>query len=264
MVKLPDILVNKEHHGITKRIYSELKKANERERREYSNSVDEERTLRVSSIGDCPRKNWAKREVSQFYKEIGAPYRRQQPQFKDTIGGRTVSIFRMGDKVEELVNEHLLTAGYAPVRDQEEVRFDVDNDHDLVGHIDGVVSLAHEDCLLEIKSANDNQWNRCKEMGYENWNAKYAAQVHCYMAGTGLNQALVVVYNKNTSEIYCEFIKYDEDVFYESMDNARQIINVRRVPGKPNEARTKSCFYCKYCEVNEWCWGPNAELEWMD
>ena len=247
MVKLPK-QTNKKN-SITGVIYDGLVVANEKSRRPRS---DAKPIVRVSSVGDCVRKNWARMNDVAMDEGRG-------------LTGRTYSIFQLGDKIEELVLDHLRGAGFTVTDEQASVRFET-GEGLLVGHIDGVIRIGGERMLLEVKSANDNNFNRCEEMGYEVWQPKYASQIHCYMAGLGLNNCVVVVYNKNTSEIYVEQIRFDVGCYRRARADTELILrdNKGKPPERPVEARNQSCPLCKWCDFKGWCWGPTSSVVWED
>jgi len=235
--------------SITKSIYDGLERVNS-ETRKIDTKANP--TVRVSSVGECVRKNWARLSSIKVDKGRG-------------FNGKTYSIFGLGNKVEDLVTDHLRAAGFTVTDEQKEVRFET-GEGELVGHIDGVIRIHGERMLLEIKSANDNQFNRCTDMGYEIWNPKYASQIHCYMAGLGLDQAIVIVYSKNTSDIYCEQIRFDMGVYKKALADTELILrdNGGSPPERPSDARNKSCQLCKWCDYKEWCWGPLPSVVWDD
>lgn len=233
--------------SITDEIFNALLKSNESDR---SKTVGHDSpTVRVSSVGACVRMNWAKRNSMDVGDGGGFP-------------GRLYSLFALGDKVEDLVVEHLRLR-FKVSDEQKEVRFKTQAG-ELVGHIDGVILYEGERMLLEIKSANDRQYGLCVDQGYEKWNAKYASQIHCYMAGIVVNEAIVVVYNKNTSDIYCEQITYDSSVFEKALCDTEDIMREGVPPERPAEAKNQSCPLCKYCDYKTWCWGPTSSVVWDD
>ena len=106
----------------------------------------------------------------------------------------------------------------------------------------------------------------CEEMGYEVWQPKYASQIHCYMAGLGLANCVVVVYNKNTSAIYVEQIRFDVGCYRRALADTELILrdNKGKPPERPVEAKNQSCPLCKWCDFKGWCWGPTSSVVWED
>ena len=78
--------------------------------------------------------------------------------------------------------------------------------------------------LLEVKSANDKRFRELqKERDYGGWSETYRWQIHCYMGAMSLTHALVVVVNKNNSEIYSEIIEFDPSIWEKAQEKARKI-----------------------------------------
>ena len=150
--------------------------------------------LGLSEIGHpCPRYLW--------YCHHG--YQKPTPE------GRVLRLFKLGDLIEDQVVEDLRNSGFKVEGQQTIVEFE----HEglmLTGRTDGIITglvESKQPHLLEIKSASEKRFNELKKSGYEEWDRKYKAQIHAYAAGLELNNILVVVYNKNNSEIYTERIK---------------------------------------------------------
>ena len=86
-----------------------------------------------------------------------------------------------------------------------------------LGHIDGIIDFetpfgVPKSALLEIKTANARRFGELVEMdSYAAWSPGYAAQLQAYMMHLPVEEALVVVYNKDTSELYHETVLFDVD-----------------------------------------------------
>jgi len=130
------------------------------------------------------------------------------------IEGQTLRLFELGNIIESALKKDLRLAGFTIADEQKEVDFTFNNIK-LIGHIDGIITSlleSNKPHLLEIKTANEKSFNELKKAGsYEKWQPKYKSQIHAYMLGLGLDRCLVIVYNKNTSEIYSERIKLDKN-----------------------------------------------------
>ena len=204
--------------------------------------------LAMSQIGGCERNLWAELQKIPSERELE---------------GRIAVLFEHGDAVEELVVGLLKQAGYKVQEEDpkthEQIRLEA-LDGRFSGYIDGQILFEQGWKLLEIKSANTKQFERLKEMGYEAWNPKYAAQVQVYMGYMGLDDALALVMCKDTSELYAEKIRFDRDAFAALEEKARGILDSEVVPARPAEAKSQYCQFCKYCDRNQWCWGPLAEV----
>ena len=242
--KLPKMLHLAPH--VVQKMYDTAQKLNER--------TEPKARLSAGQLGDCQRNLWA--ELA------GVPNERP-------VSGRIATLFGHGHKVEEHVIESLTIAGYG-VLDVDPKTGDqfmlLELDGRLKGFIDGKIRLAKDApfMLLEIKSANDKQFQLCVEMGYEAWNPKYAAQIQVYMGYFKLEDSLVIVYNKNDSNIHAEKIRFDQARFDELIAKAHYILSAETIVPKPAEAKSRYCALCKWCDRGDWCWGPLSEVQFDD
>ena len=106
----------------------------------------------------------------------------------------------------------------------------------LKGHIDGIAkNLPGLDkdnpYLLEFKTANDNRFNKLKDLdSYCAWSEEYAAQIHLYMGLFNFKHCIAIVYNKNNSDLYTEIIKFDKMLFDSLMEKAENILLAETPP----------------------------------
>ncbi len=147
--------------------------------------------LGLSEIGHkCPRWLW--------YAHHNTPSK--------PVEGRIIRLFWTGNIIEDAIISDLESIGIEVTDRQREVEI-VNGDIVLRGHIDGIVSGQ----LLEIKSTNEKYFKQLLKVGYEKWNPKYKAQAHVYMVLCDLEECMVVVENKNDSNLYIETLKLDRD-----------------------------------------------------
>jgi len=147
--------------------------------------------LGLSEIGHkCPRWLW--------YAHHNTPQK--------LVEGRIIRLFRTGNIIEDAIISDLESIGIEVTDRQREVEI-VNSNIRLVGHIDGIAAGQ----LLEIKSASEKYFKQLLKVGYEKWNPKYKAQAHVYMVLCDLEECMVVVENKNDSNLYIETLKLDRD-----------------------------------------------------
>lgn len=247
MAKLPELIRTAPH--VERRIHAAL--AEEREK-----PSDRDGRLGMSQLGQCERNLWASLR--------GVPV--DKP-----IEPRILLLFDHGNAVESHVIANLRKAGFVLVdRDEHGNQFRYEDfGGRLVGHIDGKIELgtnasARETCLLEIKSANAKKFDELEAVGYEAWNPVYAAQLHTYMGYARLADSLALVYNKNTSQLYCEKIRFNPSKFKALVAKAARIITSDKTLPRPAEAKSQYCAYCKWCDRNAWCWGPLADVKFAE
>jgi hypothetical protein len=207
---------------------------------------------RMSAAGRCYRERWA--VFNGLPLDNGKGFR-----------APILKVFRLGhvieDEVVDLINS---TPGYQVVAQQLEVgRFP------FIGHIDGILNwsrngrMQKQNSLLEIKTAKSARFDLCKKVGYEAWNPGYADQLQAYMYFIDdIEDAVVCVYNKDTSEMHWEQIEKDpnrgEQIWQESM-----IVTDGSdfPPPRPGKATSQSCKFCKWCDRSEWCWNPATDAK---
>jgi len=210
----------------------------------------------MGQIGDCERNLWAGLNGIPEDKEISP---------------RVLVLFGHGNVIESHVIALLRDAGYL-VEDRESQsgkQFQcLALDGRLVGYIDGTIMLGDirrpRKLLLEIKSANEKQFEVARDVGYEAWNPKYAAQLQVYMGCSDLAEALAVVYCKNTSDMYAERIKFNSECFSELLEKADRVLLSSELLPRPEAAKSQYCGFCKYCSRNAWCWSPLRDANFDD
>lgn len=253
MAKLPKLRRTAPH--VERRIHHALEKSRESSRRSKSGR------LALSQVGDCVRNLW------------GAAH--EIPEDKP-IDPRILVLFEHGNAAENHLVGLLRAAGFEVMsldpRTNQQFRV-VDCDDRASGRIDGLIRDATKPTpepwkLLEIKSANDNQFEKLVSAGFEAWNPKYVAQVQVYMGLASrqldygpVTDALCVVECKNDSRIYSEKIRFDADVFESLRATARVAITSSAPPPRPNAATSQYCGFCKWCPRNDWCWGATADVK---
>lgn len=241
--------------NITSRIDEALQRnelANERDRVANPSGID-----RMSSAGRCVRERWSAARGVPL--DPGKGFARN-PQL--------LRVFRLGHVIEDEVVALLEEAGFTVHSQQLEVG---SVEKGWVGHIDGLIDLptphgVNRTLLLEIKTANSRRFAELVEMdSYSAWSPNYAAQIQSYMAHLPVEEALVVVYNKDNSDIYYEQILFD-------LDAARRIEKQAAVvtaeghapPPRPKAATSQYCKFCKWCDRNAWCWSAATDVEFDD
>lgn len=208
----------------------------------------------LSEIGDpCLRK--------LYYKDVKAPAAAVEP--------RMLRIFELGHAIEALLIEWLREAGFVIInRDpatgaQWEVR---QLDGRLQGHIDGKIvdgppipGVAYP-LLLECKGLANKYWNQAIKKGVELAEPKYFVQTQEYMGYMAIPQTLLGVVNKDTSELYWEYIPYQEAVAQKYSDRAVSLFRAIETNQVPPRIAARADFYrCKMCEFRDTvCWSSAA------
>ena len=191
----------------------------------------------ASSIGsDCYRQIWYE---CKGYEGGGI-----DPKLKRT--------FEIGKKLESLVLGWLEDAGIPLVRTWVPV---VDSSLNYFkGHIDSMILKdGLSDAVLEIKTAKDSSFSQFESKGVKRWMPKYYAQVQSYMGMIGVNQAYIVVLNKDNSELLDERVEFDLE-YYEGLRAKAQII-YEAVTIPPRVNGSPIWYQCKMCKFQKECHG---------
>lgn len=208
---------------------------------EAARAEDPRTYLGASIIGEeCHRKLW---------------YSFHQP--KPILDPRVNRIFRLGNLIEDEIIAILRLAGFTVYTEQENGEQFGFIDGPIAGHIDGVIVGLPESSkphLLELKSAKDKSWKEFVKEGYKK-DRKYWAQVQIYMRKMGLERALVIVYNKDTSELYLERIKLEKRQADAYISKGKAIAEMESEP--PRQYSSKTFFRCRFCDWADTCWSGN-------
>ena len=251
MARLP--FLARKHDEIERRIHEalEAERASQKPPTGY---------IRLSSIGKCPRALWALR--------TGIPEERPPD-------GRTLMVFDVGKSVEGAVLSWLRRAGFY-VRDRSDIgtQIVVRMAGGIgIGHLDGIARkrLSDPGMLVEVKTAKAKRFAELVEAGsYAAWNREYADQIQAYLGASHetdgmepLDDSLAVVVNKDSSELWVEKIRYDEEAYAKLKERAA-IAMGEALPARPAEGKSQYCGFCKYCPVNAWCWSALPEANFDD
>ena len=136
----------------------------------------------------------------------------------------------------------------------------------IKGHLDGVLKHdstsckdpLHTDMVLEVKSMNERSYKEAVKNQELSW--PYACQVSAYLAAKGLTSALIVLKNKNTSEI-AEFIfQMDPELVVSRVSMVDKINKSSRPEDIDREFMPKKSgalpWQCNYCEFVFDCYQP--------
>jgi hypothetical protein len=208
--------------------------------------------LGASSLGDpCARK-------------IQYRYMGYKPDEDKGFPANTLRTFNMGHAVEDMMVMYFRDAGFdlrtISAKKDEQFGFSV-ADGEIRGHIDGVICGGplplNYPMLWECKSANDKKFKEFVNKGVAEANPVYAAQVALYQTYMQLdeNPCMFTVLNKNTSEVYIEFVPYNKALAQEVSDKAVSILKASKAKDiLPRVAQNDDYFLCRFCEFYNTCW----------
>lgn len=202
------------------------------------------RYLGASSLGnECMRKTWA-----------------QWRGLTNGFEGRIVRLFRTGDVYEERMRHELESLGFTAYGDQS--RFEAFGGR-VAGHDDGFLTIAGlPPALWEAKTANHSRTLKLDKLrrdlrhdseALKQWDRKYWAQTHTYMAAFGVDVCLFEVTDKDTDSIVCLLFEVDPEAVADTGRRAKTILeSVGPPPRGYKRAVTPGCT--RYCDAVEWCW----------
>lgn len=173
--------------------------------------------------------------------------------------GRVALIFGDGNHYEGKVIKYLRLAGYEVEHAGPDDQLEFSWHNDLCrGHADGVIhKVTNRPHILEIKSANRKRFDAFRNFGIRNTAPAYYCQVQCYMLSSGLERALMVVYCKDSSEIYTERIYFVRQEAEALKQRAYTIITANDTPERPFP---KDSFQCKLCNYRLHCWTEEGAI----
>lgn len=201
--------------------------------------MSEKPIFRMSSAGKCPRALSAQR--------LGYPSE-PAPEWLERAANE-------GKMHEDWIIEQLWEE--CPVDRQLEVVLDYPT-FTLVGHIDGKLAIEpQKPKLLEIKTMGQYEFDRWMRGGWKEF-PQYADQLTCYMAATGLEEAVYIVKNRSSGYIDrfiqrgCPSILDDIIIKLQEVELAVQAGQLVEVEYNPTSIECRRCeFHNTLCLVSK-------------
>lgn len=173
--------------------------------------------------------------------------------------GRMLRLFEVGNKAEERFAHGLRLAGVTvETHDNDGNQFRV-NDHGghFGGSLDGVglglVEAPKSWHVLEFKTHGEKSFNKLVKEAVKKAKPLHWAQMQVYMGYTDIDRAMYLAENKNTSELYCERVKFEPEAFARLKAKALRVIESTEPP--PRISNDPTCWDCKYCPFHSVCHG---------
>ena len=141
--------------------------------------------------------------------------------------------------------------GFAVARNEEGVAR-------LSGHIDGVFTAWPLELpyplLWENKALGDKSWKSTVSKGVKESKPVYYAQMQVYMAYLDLpNGGLFTAINRDSGEIYTEFVKFVPMDAQAASDKAVRVISAQSPEELAKCSDDPDSFLCKWCDYNTTC-----------
>lgn len=175
---------------------------------------------------------------------------------KPNFDYRVKRLFDTGKREEARVYDELRAVGVELHTDEkgQQITCRDDTGH-FGGSVDGIgcgfIEAQKTWAVLEIKTHNAKSFGDLEKKGVMESKPRHYAQMQVYMGLMKLERALYYAVNKNTDDIYTEWVKFDSNAFNSLKDRAQRIIKMKQAPGKLSE--DPAHWECKFCDFYNHC-----------
>jgi len=178
---------------------------------------------------------------------------------REAFDGRMLRLFEAGRQFEPRIVAELRAIG-VQVHDADEFgrqyRVSAHGGH-FGGSLDGAALGLPEApktwAVLEFKTHSTKSFAELLTKGVQDAKPMHWAQMQAYMGLTGMERALYLAENKDTSALYQERVHADPVAFAELMARAERIITAPEPP--PRVSADPAWFQCKLCAFHGLCHG---------
>lgn len=172
--------------------------------------------------------------------------------------GRMKRLFNTGHREEVRFLEELRGIG-AEVYDKDpdtkqQHRFAAVNGHlggscDAIGR--GLPEAPKTWAIIEFKTHGEKSFKELVAKGVQEHKPEHYAQMILYMGLAELERALYLAVNKNTDELWSEWVHFDKKLFNDLLAKAQQIIDADEPPPRIND--NPAWYLCKFCDHYDVC-----------
>jgi hypothetical protein len=135
---------------------------------------------------------------------------------------------------------------------------------DLGGHFAGSMDGAGRGfpeapktwAVLEYKTHGEKSFNELVKNKVQKAKPQHYAQMQVYMGYTGMDRAMYMAVNKNTDDLYTEWVHFDPVEFAKMKARAERVVTANEPPLRISN--DPSWFVCKMCDFHEHCHGEKA------
>jgi hypothetical protein len=135
---------------------------------------------------------------------------------------------------------------------------------DLGGHFAGSMDGAGRGfpeapktwAVLEYKTHGEKSFNELVKNKVQKAKPQHYAQMQVYMGYTGMDRAMYMAVNKNTDDLYTEWVHFDPVEFAKLKARAERVVTANEPPLRISN--DPSWFVCKMCDFHEHCHGEAA------
>lgn len=218
--------------------------------------------LGLSIIGeDCARKLWLDFRHAIVHKDFSN---------SSKSNGQMLRLFNHGTVIEHAPLELLVEMGFRPVEDPvDENGFPTQhrtqryaNGH-VGGSMDGLMYLPAKFgdflCIIEVKTSASSEFRKLKSEGVQLHRYMHWCQMCSYGYDKGAPYGLYVALNKDTDEIYFEFLQLNLELGKDMILKGEAIVNAKtppqRIAASPTSwkcaAKNKKCPFISICHHDE-------------
>jgi CRISPR/Cas system-associated exonuclease Cas4 (RecB family) len=170
--------------------------------------------------------------------------------------GRMLRLFNTGVREEARIHEELRGIGVdLHIEDNGKQIACRDASGHFGGSVDGVGRGFPEApktwAVLECKTHNASSFKSLKDKGVKDAKPRHYAQMQVYMGLMELERALYYAVNKDTDEVYTEWVHYDQATFDKLQERATRIIEATEPPQRLSD--DPAHWQCKNCDFYELC-----------
>lgn len=175
------------------------------------------------------------------------------PQFE----GRVLRLFGTGKREESRVYDELRAIG-VEIHTEENGKQIICRDPSghFGGSLDGI-GLGFPEApktwaVLEVKTCNASSFAKlAKSKSVKAEKPQHYAQMQTYMGLMGLDRALYFAVNKDSDDLYTEWVHADKEVYLDALARAKRIVNATTPPNRISEDPAN--WQCKMCDMYKLC-----------
>ena len=175
------------------------------------------------------------------------------PQFE----GRVLRLFGTGKREETRVYDELRAIG-VDIHTEADGKQIVCRDPSghFGGSLDGIGMGFPEApktwAVLEVKTCNASSFAKlAKSKSVKAEKPQHYAQMQTYMGLMGLDRALYFAVNKDSDDLYTEWVHADKEAYLDALARAKRIVNATTPPNRISEDPAN--WQCKMCDMYKLC-----------
>lgn len=203
------------------------------------------RSVRPSEIGaGCQRKTWLR------FRWVGEV---------ESFDGRMLRLFDRGHREEPVFERELRAIGADittrdPNDGTKQIGFSTMAGH-VNGFLDGIATnmpgSTEDTVVVEFKTHSEKSFKDLMKKGVKESKPAHWSQMQLYMGEMDLDEAFYMAVNKNTDELYGEYVLFDGDAYARMMENAHEVIF--GVVAPPKISHDPNFYLCRMCSEVESC-----------